>query len=308
MKIAVLIPCYNEELTIGKVIKDFKKVLPEADIYVYDNNSKDKTSKIAKENGAIVVKETRQGKGNVVRSMFRDIDADYYIMADGDDTYPAEFAMELLKPVIDNEADMVIGDRLSNGTYESENKRPFHNFGNQLVKSLIGKLFKNEINDIMTGFRAFNRYFVKTMPILSGGFEIETEMSIHALNKRFLLKEIPIDYRDRPEGSCSKLNTYKDGFRVVKTIVSLFKNYKPFLFFSWFSLIVLILGLMVGIPVIAEFMATQYIKKVPSAVLASALCIVSILFFTCGLILDTIAKNNALNYELYLNKYKTNNK
>lgn len=308
MKVAVLIPCYNEELTIGKVINDFKKVLPEADIYVYDNNSKDKTSEIAKENGAIVVKETRQGKGNVVRSMFRDIDADYYIMADGDDTYPAEFAMELLKPVIDNEADMVIGDRLSNGTYESENKRPFHNFGNQLVKSLIGKLFKNEINDIMTGFRAFNRYFVKTMPILSGGFEIETEMSIHALDKRFLLKEIPIDYRDRPEGSCSKLNTYRDGFRVVKTIVSLFKNYKPFLFFSWFSLIVLIIGLMVGIPVIAEFMATHYIKKVPSAVLASGLCIVSILFFTCGLILDTIAKNNALNYELYLNNYKTSNK
>jgi glycosyltransferase involved in cell wall biosynthesis len=308
MKIAVLIPCYNEELTIGKVINDFKRVLPEADIYVYDNNSKDKTSEIAKENGAIVVKETRQGKGNVVRSMFRDIDADYYIMADGDDTYPAEFAMELLKPVIDNEADMVIGDRLSNGTYESENKRPFHNFGNQLVKSLIGKLFKNEINDIMTGFRAFNRYFVKTMPILSGGFEIETEMSIHALDKRFLLKEIPIDYRDRPEGSCSKLNTYRDGFRVVKTIVSLFKNYKPFLFFSWFSLIVLIIGLMVGIPVIAEFMETHYIKKVPSAVLASGLCIVSILFFTCGLILDTIAKNNALNYELYLNNYKTNNK
>jgi len=308
MKIAVLLPCYNEELTIGKVIKDFKNILPDAEIYVYDNNSKDRTSEIARENGAIVIKELRQGKGNVVRSMFRDIDADYYIMADGDDTYPAEFALELLKPLINNEADMVIGDRLSNGTYVAENKRPFHNFGNNLVKSLIGKLFKNEIRDIMTGYRAFNRYFVKTMPILSGGFEIETEMSIHALDKKFLLKEIPIDYRDRPEGSTSKLNTYRDGFRVVKTVFSLFKNYKPFLFFTWVSTILFAIGLIVGMPVIVEFIKTNFITKLPSAVLASGLCIVSILLFTCGIILDTIAKNNALNYELYLNSYKSNNK
>lgn len=308
MKIAVLLPCYNEELTIGKVIKDFRDILPDADIYVYDNNSKDRTSEIARENGAIVIKELRQGKGNVVRSMFRDIDADYYIMADGDDTYPAEFALELLKPLMNNEADMVIGDRLSNGTYVSENKRPFHNFGNNLVKSLIGKLFKNEIRDIMTGFRAFNRYFVKTMPILSGGFEIETEMSIHALDKKFLLKEIPIDYRDRPEGSTSKLNTYRDGFRVVKTVFSLFKNYKPFLFFTWVSVALFAIGVIVGLPVIIEFIKTNFITKLPSAVLASGLCIVSILLFTCGIILDTIAKNNALNYELYLNSYKANNK
>lgn len=308
MKIAVLLPCYNEELTIGKVIKDFRDILPDADIYVYDNNSKDRTSEIARENGAIVIKELRQGKGNVVRSMFRDIDADYYIMADGDDTYPAEFALELLKPLMNNEADMVIGDRLSNGTYVAENKRPFHNFGNNLVKSLIGKLFKNEIRDIMTGFRAFNRYFVKTMPILSGGFEIETEMSIHALDKKFLLKEIPIDYRDRPEGSTSKLNTYRDGFRVVKTVFSLFKNYKPFLFFTWVSAVLFAIGVIVGLPVIIEFIKTNFITKLPSAVLASGLCIVSILLFTCGIILDTIAKNNALNYELYLNSYKSNNK
>lgn len=308
MKVAVLIPCFNEEITIGKVIKDFRKILPKADIYVYDNNSKDKTSEIAKENGAIVVKETRQGKGNVVRSMFRDIDADYYIMVDGDDTYPADFAIELLKPLFNNEADMVIGDRLSNGTYESENKRPFHNFGNKLVKSLIGKLFKNEINDIMTGYRAFNRYFVKTIPVLSSGFEIETEMSIHALDKKFLLKELPIDYRDRPEGSTSKLNTYRDGFRVVKTVFSLFKNYKPLIFFSWLSAILLVIGLIAGVPVIVEFMETHFITRLPSAVLASGLSIVAILFFTCGLILDNIAKNNALKYELYLNSYKTSNK
>lgn len=308
MKIAVLLPCYNEELTIGKVIKDFRNVLPESQIYVYDNNSKDRTSEIAKENGAIVVKEIKQGKGNVVRSMFRDIDADYYIMADGDDTYPAEFALELLKPLQNNEADMVIGDRLSNGTYESENKRAFHNFGNNLVKTLIGKLFKNEINDIMTGFRGFNRYFVKTMPVLSGGFEIETEMSIHALDKKFLLKEIPIDYRDRPEGSTSKLNTYRDGFRVVKTVFSLFKNYKPFLFFTWIAAILLLIGLAVGIPVIVEFINTHFITKVPSAVLASGLIVSSVLFFICGLILDTITNNNKMNYELYLNNFKSGNR
>lgn len=308
MKIAVLIPCYNEELTIGKVIKDFKKVLPEADIYVYDNNSKDKTSEIARETGVTVVREPRQGKGNVVRSMFKDIDADCYIMVDGDDTYPAEFALELIQPILDNEADMVIGDRLSNGTYESENKRPFHNFGNQLVKFLIGKLFKNEINDIMTGYRAFSKYFVKTMPVLSSGFEIETEMSIHALDKKFLLKEIPIDYRDRPEGSASKLSTYRDGFKVVKTVFSLFKDYKPFMFFSMLALFSIIIGFAAGIPVILEFMKTHFITKLPSAVLAVGLVIISFMLLTCGFILDTIAKNNIKNYELYLNNYKSNYK
>lgn len=304
MKIAVLIPCYNEELTIKKVINDFKNVLPEADIYVYDNNSKDNTYNIALASGAIVIKELRQGKGNVVRSMFRDIEADYYLMVDGDDTYPAEFAKNLLQPIINGEADMTIGDRLSNGTYKSENKRAFHDFGNNLVKGLIGKLFKNDINDIMTGYRAFNKYFVKTMPVLSSGFEIETEMSIHALDKKFLLKEIPINYRDRPEGSDSKLNTYKDGIKVLKTILSLFKDYKPLPFFSIISLISFVVGILVGTPVIDEFIKTHYITKLPSAVLALGFVLIAILLLTNGLILDTLVKQNKQNYELYLNQFR----
>ncbi len=308
MKVAVLVPCYNEELTIGKVIDDFKRELPEADIYVYDNNSKDKTYEIAKAHGAIVRKETRQGKGNVVRSMFRDVDADIYIMIDGDDTYPAECVRELMQPIIDGEADMVIGDRLSNGTYAKENKRAFHGFGNSLVQGLIGLLFKNEINDIMTGYRVFNRYFVKTMPVLSDGFQIETEMSIHALDKKFLLKEIPIEYRDRPEGSESKLSTFKDGYRVLMTLASLFKDYKPMGFFSIGCILFLALGLIAGVPVIVEFAQTSYVSKLPSAVLAVGCVLVSILSLTCGLILDTIAKNNKKDYELFLNNYKENEK
>ncbi|MFT8314234.1 MAG: glycosyltransferase family 2 protein [Clostridium sp.] len=308
MKIAVLIPCYNEELTISKVVEDFKKFLPQADVYVYDNNSRDKTAEIAFKCGAKVVKEIRQGKGNVVRSMFRDINADYYIMVDGDDTYPAEFAIKLLQPIIDGEADMTIGDRLSNGTYTSENKRLFHNFGNSLVKNLIGKLFKNDINDIMTGYRAFNKFFVKTMPILSEGFEIETEMSIHALDKKFRLKEIPIDYRDRPEGSNSKLNTYKDGIKVLKTILSLFKDYKPLPFFGILALFLFVIGLLVGIPVITEFIRTSFITKLPSAVLASGLILISILLLTSGFILDTLVKQNKQQYELFLNEFKIENK
>lgn len=308
MKVAVLVPCYNEELTIGKVIDDFKRELPEADIYVYDNNSKDKTYEIAKAHGAIVRKETRQGKGNVVRSMFRDVDADIYIMIDGDDTYPAECVRELMQPIIDGEADMVIGDRLSNGTYAKENKRAFHGFGNKLVQKLIGLLFKNEINDIMTGYRVFNRYFVKTMPVLSDGFQIETEMSIHALDKKFLLKEIPIEYRDRPEGSESKLNTFRDGYRVLMMLASLFKDYKPMGFFSISSILFSILGLISGIPVIIEFVKTSFVSKIPSAVLAVGFILVAILSLSCGLILDTIAKNNKKEYELYLNNYKNTEK
>lgn len=304
MKIAVLIPCYNEELTIGKVVDDFKRELPEADIYVYDNNSKDKTGEIAKEHGAIVVKEIRQGKGNVVRSMFRDIEADIYVMIDGDDTYPAEAARMLIQPIIDNEADMVIGDRLSNGTYEKENKRAFHNLGNNLVKGLIGMLFKNEIKDIMTGYRVFNRFFVKTMPVISDGFQIETEISIHALDKKFRLKEIPIVYRDRPEGSESKLSTFRDGFRVLKTLASLFKDYKPIMFFGICSILSLILGLITGIPVIYEFIITGYIRKLPSAVLSVGFILICIISLASGLILDTIATTNKKDYELYLNKYK----
>ena len=304
MKIAVLIPCYNEELTIGKVVDDFKRELPEADIYVYDNNSKDKTGEIAKEHGAIVVKEIRQGKGNVVRSMFRDIEADIYVMIDGDDTYPAEAARMLIQPIIDNEADMVIGDRLSNGTYEKENKRAFHNLGNNLVKGLIGMIFKNEIKDIMTGYRVFNRFFVKTMPVISDGFQIETEISIHALDKKFRLKEIPIVYRDRPEGSESKLSTFRDGFRVLKTLASLFKDYKPMMFFGICSILSLILGLITGIPVIYEFIITGYIRKLPSAVLSVGFILICIISLASGLILDTIATTNKKDYELYLNKYK----
>lgn len=304
MKIAVIIPCYNEELTIAKVINDFKGELPEADIYVYDNNSKDNTGKIARDHGAIVVKESRQGKGNVVRAMFRDIDADIYIMVDGDDTYPAEAARELIQPIINNEADMVIGDRLSNGTYEKENKRAFHNLGNNLVQGLIGLLFKNEIKDIMTGYRAFNRFFVKTMPVMSEGFQIETEMSIHALDKKFRLKEIPIEYRDRPDGSESKLNTFRDGYRVIKTLLGLFKDYKPLLFFGSISVFSLVLGLLVGIPVIVEFVLTRFITKVPSAILAVGFIVVSVTSLSCGLILDTISATTKRNYELYLNNYK----
>ena len=304
MKLAVLIPCYNEELTIGKVINDFKRELPEADIYVYDNNSVDRTGEIAKEQGAIVVKEYRQGKGNVVRSMFRDIDADIYIMIDGDDTYPAEAARKLMQPIINNEADMVIGDRLSNGTYAKENKRAFHNLGNNLVKGLIGLLFKNEIKDIMTGYRVFNKFFVKTMPVMSDGFQIETEMSIHALDKKFRLKEIPIEYRDRPDGSESKLNTFRDGYRVIKTLIGLFKDYKPLLFFCSISIVSLILGLLVGIPVIVEFILTRFITKVPSAVLAVGFILVSVVSLSSGLILDTISATSKRNYELYLNNYK----
>ena len=304
MKVAVLIPCYNEELTIGKVIKDFKRELPDANIYVYDNNSKDKTGEIATELGAVVIKENRQGKGNVVRSMFRDIDADIYIMVDGDDTYPAEAAKKLMQPIINNEADMVIGDRLSNGTYAKENKRAFHNLGNNLVQGLIGLLFKNEIKDIMTGYRVFNRFFVKTMPVMSEGFQIETEMSIHALDKKFRLKEIPIEYRDRPNGSESKLNTFRDGYRVIKALIGLFKDYKPLIFFGLISSVSLILGLLVGIPVIIEFVLTNFITKVPSAILAVGFIVVSVVSLACGLILDTISATAKRNYELYLNNYK----
>lgn len=308
MKVAVLIPCYNEGLTVGKVVKDFRRVLPKADIYVYDNNSKDDTARIAGECGAIVVKEPRQGKGNVVRSMFRDIEADYYIMVDGDDTYPAESAKALLEPLMSGEADMVVGDRLSNGTYTAENKRKFHNMGNRLVEWLISTLFGKCINDIMTGYRGFNRYFVKTMPVLTGGFEIETEMSIHALDKKMLIKEIPIDYRDRPAGSVSKLNTYRDGIHVLETIAVLFKEYKPMPFFNFLSLIFLIVGLVIGIPVFHEYFLAHYIWKVPSAFLAMGLVMISIILFLNGLVLDTVVKINKKNYELFLTDYKSKNK
>ena len=303
-KIAVLIPCYNEELTIEKVIKDFKKELPNADIYVYDNNSKDKTFEIAKNAGAIVRKENRQGKGNVVRTMFREIDADIYVMVDGDDTYPAEFVHQLIEPVKNGEADMVIGDRLSNGTYQKQIKKNFHEFGNNLVRNSINLLFNNKLKDIMTGYRVFNKMFVKNMPVMSPKFELETEMTLFALDKKFRIKEIPIVFRERPEGSESKINTFSDGFKVMKTIIKMFKDHKPLKFFTIIFAIFLILGLMVGIPVIVEFYKTGYITKMPSAVLATGFVILAVISEQCGILLNTIVKQNRENYELNLLRYK----
>lgn len=299
-KVAVLIPCYNEELTIGKVVDDFKKSLPDAVIYVYDNNSKDKTAEIAKAHGAVVRYERKQGKGNVMRSMFRDIDAECYILVDGDDTYPAEAAPELVSAVIDKGGDLVIGDRLSS-TYFTENKRPFHNSGNVLVKSLINNFFKSDIKDIMTGYRAFSYEFVKTFPVLSQGFEIETEMTIHALDKNFSIISIPIQYRDRPEGSESKLNTYKDGFKVIMTIFNLYRLYKPFQFFSMFALLFLILSILFFIPAFIDYATSGLVPRFPSLIVSTALFIVSALSFSASLILDSVRKNSRQQFEIFLN-------
>ena len=298
-KVAVLIPCYNEAVTIGKVVDDFKRVLPDADIYVYDNNSKDDTAAIAEDHGAIVRTEPRQGKGNVVRQMFREIDADYYIMVDGDDTYPAEAAPRLLEPLMNDTADMTVGDRLSNGTYGEENDRSFHGFGNNLVRWLIKVIYGYAFDDVMTGYRAFNRIFVKTMPVLSEGFQIETELSIHAVDKRFRITDVPIDYRDRPEGSYSKLSTFGDGAKVLRAIASLFKDHKPMAFFGWLALILIVLGLIAGIPVIAEYFQTGLVPRFPTAILAIALVICGALSFTAGIILDTVAKTGRKQWELF---------
>lgn len=297
--VAVLIPCYNEAVTIGKVIDDFKRVLPDADIYVYDNNSKDDTAAIAEDHGAIVRTEPRQGKGNVVRQMFREIDVDYYIMVDGDDTYPAEAAPRLLEPLMNDTADMTVGDRLSNGTYGEENDRAFHGFGNNLVRWLIKVIYGYAFDDVMTGYRAFNRIFVKTMPVLSEGFQIETELSIHAVDKRFRIVDVPIDYRDRPEGSYSKLSTFGDGAKVLRAIASLFKDHKPMAFFGWLALILIVLGLIAGIPVIAEYFQTGLVPRFPTAILAIALVICGALSFTAGIILDTVAKTGRKQWELF---------
>ncbi|WP_417331862.1 glycosyltransferase family 2 protein [Gordonibacter urolithinfaciens] len=296
--VAVLIPCYNEAVTIGKVVDDFHRVLPDATVYVYDNNSSDGTGEIAREHGAVVRAERRQGKGNVVRQMMRDIDTDYYLMVDGDDTYPAEAAPELLAPLMADEADMVVGDRLSNGTYGEENDRAFHGFGNDLVRVLIKWIYGFEFSDVMTGYRAYNAVFAKTMPVLSPGFEIETELSIHAVDKRWRIAEVPIDYRDRPEGSESKLDTFSDGCKVLLMILSLFKDYRPLALFSWVSLLFCVLGLVAGVPVVWEFAATGLVPKLPSALLAVALVFIGILSFTCGLILDTVVKGTRKQYEL----------
>ena len=303
-KIAVLIPCYNEEVTIEKVIKDFRKELPDADIYVYNNNSKDKSKELALKAGAIVIDEYKQGKGNVVRSQFRDVEADIYVMVDADDTYPAEMVHKLIEPIKTGQADMTIGDRLSNGTYYKENKRAFHDLGNNLVRFLINRLFKANIRDIMTGYRAFSKRFVKNMPVVSRKFEIETEMSLYALDKNYTIKEIPIDYRDRPEGSVSKLNTFKDGIKVLRTIQRMYRSYKPLKFYGFIAAVLFILGLIVGIPVIMEFIETKYISKVPSAVLATGLMSLTAIFMQCGIILNSIERRNKENYELNILRYE----
>lgn len=301
--IAVLIPCYNEGLTIQKVVTDFRKELPEAEIYVYDNNSKDNTVEEALKAGAIVRHEYRQGKGNVVRRMFTEIDADVYVLVDGDDTYPAENVREMVEYVETGKADMVNGDRLSNGSYVNENKRAFHDFGNNLVKKIINFLFQSDLKDIMTGYRVFSRRFVKNWPVISEGFEIETEMTLHALDKRFIIHEIPVDYRDRPEGGESKLNTFSDGIKVLKKIVTVFKDYRPLAFFGVMGLLFFFAGILAGIPVIMEYMKTRIILHIPLTVLAAALEMFALNFMTCGFILDTIAKNDKKNYELRLINY-----
>ena len=298
-RVAVLIPCYNESRTIEKVVRDFRRVLPEAAIYVYDNNSSDGTAEIAASAGAIVRRERMQGKGNVIRRMFREIDADCYVMADGDDTYPAENAPELVRLVLEEQADMVVGDRLSS-TYFTENKRPFHNVGNSLVRASINMLFQSEIKDIMTGYRAFSYAFVKTYPVLSRGFEIETDMSIHAINRNMLVRNVVIDYRDRPEGSVSKLNTYADGAKVLLTIARLFKNYKPFAFFGIISLVLALLSVGFMIPVLSEFLLTGLVPRFPTLIVCAVTLLAALLLFISGLILSTLQEKDKRDFEFQL--------
>lgn len=300
MKTVVLIPCYNEAQTIEKVINDFKENMPHADIYVYDNNSSDNTAEIAKKAGAIVRHEYKQGKGNVVRSMFRDIDADCYIMVDGDDTYPASFGPKLEKLILEGKADMAVGDRLSS-TYFTENKRAFHNFGNVLVRKLINILFGAKLNDIMTGARAFSRDFVKTFPVLSKGFEIETEMTIFALDNNMKIVEEPIEYRDRPDGSESKLNTYSDGFKVLKTIASLFRDTKPFAFFTIISMILLAISIGFFIPIFSGYLSTGLVDKIPTLVVLSAILAIACICFFVGVVLTVLKKNHRQDFERQLN-------
>ena len=295
-EIAVLIPCYNEELTIGKVIKDFKKELPYAKIYVYDNNSTDNSVKIAKKEGAIVRYEYKQGKGNVIRRMFREIEADCYLLVDADDTYHAKHAKKMCKYILNNEADMVIGDRLS-GSYFEVNKRLFHNVGNKLVRRLVNILFKSNIKDIMTGYRTFSHRFVKTFPILSKGFEIETEMTIHALDKNLNIKEIEIEYKDRSKGSVSKLHTFKDGYKVIKTIINLFMEYKPMAFFSILSIIFFGISLIFGIPVFIEYFNTGLVPRFPTLIFSGFMLMVSLLFLVCGIILNVVIKKHRIIFE-----------
>lgn len=299
MRTAVLIPCYNEAKTIEKVVADFKRVLPHADIYVYDNNSTDNTDKIAKDAWAIVKYEYKQGKGNVVRSMFRDITADCYIMVDGDDTYPAESACEIEKLILSNQADMVIGDRLSS-TYFEENDRPFHNTGNKMVRKFINLFFKSDLHDIMTGMRGFSYNFVKSFPIQSKEFEIETEMSVFALINNFKIKEIPVEYRDRIEGSESKLNTYRDGYKVLMMIAALIRDERPLLFFSAISLILLIIAGIYFFPILFRYFSTGIVLKIPTLIIISTVVIIAFIIFFAGVILHVLKKQHRDNLEHHL--------
>ena len=298
-KIAVLIPCYNESKTIEKVVTDFKRVLPEAVIYVYDNNSTDHTDEIARKAGAVVRYEHRQGKGNVIRRMFREIDAECYIMTDGDDTYPAESAPEMIKKVLKRNVDMVVGDRLSS-TYFTENKRPFHNFGNSLVRKSINLLFNTDIKDIMTGYRAFSYQFVKSFPVLSKGFEIETEMSIHAADKNMFVENVVIEYRDRPEGSVSKLNTYSDGFRVLRTIARLYRTYKPMNFYGVVAAVLAVLSVGFLIPILVKYSQTHLVPNFPTLFVCGFVMLAAIQSFFSGMILQTISQKNRQDFEMEL--------
>ena len=303
--VAVLVPCYNEEQTVYEVVSAFKKALPDAAVYVYDNNSTDHTAEIAKQAGAIVRHEYRQGKGNVVRSMFRDIEADCYVMVDGDNTYPADVAKEMCALVLDGKADMVIGDRLSS-TYFAENKRRFHNFGNDMVRKVINFLWKPKepILDVMTGLRAFSPLFVKSFPVLSQGFEVETEMTIHALDNNLLIRSVPVQYRDRPEGSQSKLKTYSDGAKVLLTIFNLFRDYKPLKFFGTLAALLAIVSLILFLPVFSEFLQTGMVPRFPTLIVSVVMMLAAFLSVVCGLILDTNAKNNRKNFEIQMNILK----
>lgn len=298
-KIAVLIPCYNESATVAKVVRDYREVLPEATVYVYDNNSTDGTDELARAAGAVVRYERRQGKGNVIRTMFRDIEAQCYLMIDGDDTYPAEDARAMVDKVLVDGYDMVVGDRLSS-TYFTENKRPFHNSGNVLVRKLVNSFFKGNVTDIMTGYRVFSRLFVKSFPVLSKGFEIETEMTIHALDKNLALASVPVGYRDRPVGSESKLNTFSDGFKVLRTVARLFKDYKPLPFFGIIAGVLMLFALILLFPVLTEFTQTGLVPRLPTFVAACFMALFSLLSLTCGLILDTENKKSRQNFELQM--------
>lgn len=304
-KIAVLIPCYNESKTIVKVVEDFKRVIPEAVIYVYDNNSNDGTDELARSAGAVVRYEYQQGKGNVIRRMFREIDAQCYVMIDGDDTYPAEFGREMVDKVLERKVDMVVGDRLSS-TYFEENKRPFHNFGNSLVRGTINRLFRSNIRDIMTGYRAFSYQFVKTFPVLSKGFEIETEMSIHAVDKNMLVENVIIDYRDRPDGSESKLNTYSDGAKVLKTIMGLYKNYKPMQFFGLLAAILMIIALAMFMPVFVVYLKTGLVPNFPTLIVSGFIAMAALQSFFAGLVLSTIVQKDRQLFEYKLQMVQMN--